>query len=141
MLAILQHSIPITLGFVGKLLALKAEDNKQRQEMMIKALAAQNQSIDVARKYDTPAANASRRLLLWFLMLAIMFSMVGYVVTGSPIYVEQVVKDPSFLFGLIGGGEHVEWVKIEGIPSFEELFIWMQVLVEFWFGATLARRG
>ena len=141
MISILTHIIPIALGFIAKLLALKAEDNKQRQEMMIKALSAQNQSLDMARKYDTPVANASRRLLLWFLMAAIMLSMLGYVAFDAPIYVEQVVKDPSFLFGLIGGGEHIEWKEIRGIPSFQELFVWMQILIEFWFGATLARRG
>ena len=55
MITLLSHILPIALGFIAKLTALKAEDNKQRQELMIKALAAQNQSFDSARKYDTPA--------------------------------------------------------------------------------------
>ena len=141
MLAILQHIIPIALGFVAKLLALKAEDNKQRQEMMIKALAAQNQSIDVARKYDTPAANASRRLLLWFVLGAIMITIVGYVIFDAPIYVEEVVQEPSYFFGLLGGGERIEWRKIEGIPAFDEIFQAFSVIIELYFGATLARRS
>jgi len=141
MITLLSHILPIALGFIAKLTALKAEDNKQRQELMIKALAAQNQSFDSARKYDTPASNASRRLLLWFLMFAISLSMLGYAVFDVPIYIEQVIKEPSYLFGLLGGGEHTEWIKIQGIPAFAELFQWMTVIIEMYFGATLARRA
>jgi len=32
-------------------------------------------------------------------------------------------------------------VKIEGIPAFDEMFTWMTIVVEMYFGASLARRG
>ena len=50
-------------------------------------------------------------------------------------------QEPSYLFGLLGGGEHTEWIKIQGIPAFAELFQWMTVIIEMYFGATLARRA
>ena len=140
MIAILQHIIPIALGFIAKLMALKAEDNKQRQEMMIKALSAQNQSLDMARKYDTPVANANRRALMWFFMFMIGTAMLGYVIFGTPIYIEEVRELPRFLW-FFGGGTETTWKKIEGIPAFDEMFTWMTIVVEMYFGASLARRG
>jgi len=139
-IAILQHIIPIALGFIAKLMALKAEDNKQRQEMMIKALSAQNQSLDMARKYDTPAANASRRMLIWFLMILIGVAVLGYAVFNVPIFVEEVRELPEFLF-FFGGGTETVWTEIKGIPAYKDLFTWMTLIFELYFGASLARRG
>jgi len=141
MLEALPHLLSIALGFFAKLIALKTEDAKNREQLMLNALAAQQGAYADARSYDTPAARANRRLLIWFIMVAVMASVLGYAVLDVPVYVEQVTQEPSYFFGLIGGGERVEWVKIEGIPTFEEIFRWGTMIFEMLFGAQLARRS
>jgi len=141
MIEALPHLLNIGLGFIARMVAIKSTAQSETMDVALKALVAREGAVAEARKYDSPAANASRRTLLWFVMIAIMISIVGYMITGTPIYVEQIVKDPSFLFGLFGGGERIEWVKIEGIPSYQEFFQWGTMLFELYFGSTLARRG
>ncbi len=141
MIEALPHIASIAFGFLAKLIALKSEDAKNREQLMLNALAAQQGAYTEARSYDTPSARANRRMLIWFIMVAVMASVLGYAVLDVPIYVEQVVKEPSYLFGLLGGGERIEWVKIEGIPTFQEIFQWGTMIFEMLFGAQLARRS
>jgi len=141
MIEALPHLASIALGFFAKLMAIKSEDAKNREQLMLNALAVQSGAYVEARSYDTPSAKFNRRLLIWFIMVAVMVSVMGYAVLGVPVYVEQVIQEPSYLFGLIGGGERVEWVKIEGIPTFQEIFRWGTMIFEMLFGAQLARRS
>lgn len=137
----LVHLIPILVGFFAKLVALKSQDARVREELLIKGLSARTAVVEKAREHQTPASNAARRVILFFLVFAISLSMLGYVLFDVPIFVEETVKSREYLFGLIGGTERTVWTKIEGIPSFEEIFTWMTILIEFWFGSQIAKRA
>lgn len=141
MLAILQHLIPMALGWLAKFLALRAEDKKNQQEMMLGALSAKVGVYKKVREHQTPAANFARRAILFFLMGCIGAFILGYAVFEVPILVETSTELPSYFFGLFGGGTETTWTEIRGIPAFDEVFVWMTVLIEFWFGAQLAKRG
>jgi len=135
------HLIPIALGFFAKLIALKAEDANQRQQMMIQALGAREGALASAREYDTPMAALNRRTLIWFIMVVLMMSVIGTAIFDIPVLVEQTVTEPSYFFGLIGGKTYTEWVELYGVVSFEEFRAWGTMIFEMLFGATLARRS
>jgi len=141
MIALLTNIVPIVLGFLAKTMALRAEDDARRQELAIAALAAKTNSVELARKYDSPVANASRRMILWFLMFLISITVVGYAIFRVPIMVETIKKGSSLLFGLWQNPDTTEWVAVNGIVSHKEFLEWMSLIIEMYFGSTLARRN
>ena len=67
MLTILQHIIPIALGFFAKLLAIKSQQAHDQQALMLKALAAKSVEIDKAREQSNNESNFAawnRRILI-----------------------------------------------------------------------------
>lgn len=141
MFAAIIHGIPIILGFLGKFLALKAQDNKEIQERNLVALNAQAAEYKAVREIQSPAANGTRRLILVFLMAMMSVFVLGFALFEVPIYVEEVRPKLDFLFGIISIPESISWTEIKGIPAFKDFFSWMAIIIEFWFGAQLAKRG
>ena len=141
MTALLTHGIPLILGFFAKFMALKSQDAKEIQERTLIALNAQAAEYKAVREFQTPSANAARRTILLFLVAMVSTFVLGYAVFGVPVYVEQITEAQSYLLGLITTPATTEWIKIEGIPAFKSIFSWMAMIIEFWFGAQLAKRG
>ena len=50
MISLLTSVAPIALGFFAKLFAMKQHANAEQQKLMIQAMNAQNQSINMARE-------------------------------------------------------------------------------------------
>lgn len=141
MFALLTNLIPLVLGFIGKMMSMRSQDKADEQKLILQALSAKNNVLESARKYDTPASAGNRRAILWFLISVIFVFVVGYAVFDVPIYVEQITPSSSYLFGLFETKESVDWIKIEGIPAFDKVFGWMTMIIEFWFGAQVAKRN
>ena len=67
MISLLTSIAPIALGFFGKLFAMKLHANQEQQKLMIQAMSAQNQSINMARDFavkETKFSAMNRRILI-----------------------------------------------------------------------------
>jgi hypothetical protein len=139
MLTILQHIIPIALGFFAKLLAIKSQQAHDQQALMLKALAAKSVEIDKAREQSNNESNFAawnrRILILVILSLVAIYPIAGIlgVKTTIPVNIEPF----NFLWFEFGGGTVMK--TVDGLYKFEEIFQWATMIIEFYFGGQLAK--
>lgn len=140
MLGILQHLIPIALGFFAKLAAIKSAQAHEQQKLLLASLNFRSKQIDLAREQslkESPFAAWNRRILIFVILaLVAIYPLAG--VFGVDTVVKTTSEGFSFL-GLftIGGGE--TFTTIKGLYKFDEIFAWATLIVEFYFGGQLAK--
>ena len=139
-MGILTHIIPIVLGFIAKLIAIKSQQSHDQNKLLLEVLAAKSEQIDKAREQannESPVAAWNRRfLIIVILALVAIYPLAG--IFGIETIIPVEVKGWSFL-GLfeIGGGTVMETVK--GLYKFDEIFQWATLIIEFYFGGQLAK--
>ena len=141
MISLLTSALPILLGFVAKLIALKSQAASEQQKLMIQSLQVRNDSINQARDRadkESPMAAWNRRFIIVVILGLIIFTQVAPVWFDVPTVVPTVVKGFSF-FGLQLTPDVVEYVTVDGMMKFDEIFKWATMIIEFYFGAQLAK--
>ena len=141
MMALLTNVAPIILGFVAKLFALKSQAASDNQKLMIQSLQVRNDSINMARDRadkESPMAAMNRRVIIFVILGLVIFTQVAPVWFDVPTVVPTIVKGASFL-GFQLTPDVVEYVTVEGMLKFDEIFRWATMIIEFYFGAQLAK--
>ena len=140
MTSLFTHLIPIALGFLAKLMAIKSKNAHDEQKLMLQALSAKSIQIDKARenanKESSMAAWNRRFLIVVILALVAVYPLAGMFGIETVI---PVTTEGFNLFGLfeIGGGTTLETVT--GLYKFDEIFQWATIIIEFYFGGQLAK--
>jgi len=141
MIALLTNVAPIILGFVAKLFALKSQAAAESQKLMIQSLQVRNDSINQARDRadkESPMAAWNRRIIILVILALVIFTQVAPVWFDVPTVIPTVVKGASIL-GFQLTPDVVEYVTVEGMLKFDEIFKWATMIIEFYFGAQLAK--
>jgi len=141
MMALLTNIAPIILGFVAKLFALKSQAAAENQKLMIQSLQVRNDSINMARDRadkESPMAAMNRRVIIFVILGLVIFTQVGPVYFDVPTVIPNIVKGFSF-FGLQITPDVVEYATVEGLLKMDEIFRWATMIIEFYFGAQLAK--
>ena len=141
MIALLTNIAPIILGFVAKLFALKSQAAADNQKLMIQSLQVRNDSINQARDRadkESPMAAMNRRVIIFVILGLVIFTQVGPVYFDVPTVIPNIVKGFSF-FGLQITPDVVEYATVEGLLKMDEIFRWATMIIEFYFGAQLAK--
>jgi len=141
MISLITGMLPIFLGFFAKLLALKSQAAQEQQKLMIQSMQARNESLNMARDRadkESPMAAWNRRFIIMVILGLIIFTQVAPVFFNVPTVVPTVVEGFSFL-GLQFTPDVVEYVTVEGMMKFDEIFKWASMIIEFYFGAQLAK--
>ena len=141
MIALLTNIAPIALGFVAKLFALKSQAAQEQQKLMIQNLQARNDSINQARDRadkESPMAALNRRVIIFVILALVIFTQVAPVFWDVPTVIPTVIEGAS-LFGLQLTPDVIEYVTVEGMLKFDEIFRWATMIIEFYFGAQLAK--
>ena len=132
---------PIILGFIAKLIALKSQAASEQQKLMIQSLQVRNDSINQARDRadkESPMAAWNRRIIILVILGLVIFTQVGPVYFDVPTVIPTIVKGFSFL-GIQLTPDVVEYATVEGLLKMEEIFQWATMIIEFYFGAQLAK--
>ena len=140
-MALLTNVAPIILGFVAKLFALKSQAAAENQKLMIQSLQVRNDSINMARDRadkESPMAALNRRVIIFVILGLVIFTQVAPVWFDVPTVVPTIVKGASIL-GFQLTPDVVEYVTVEGMLKFDEIFRWATMIIEFYFGAQLAK--
>jgi len=140
-MALLTNVAPIILGFVAKLFALKQQAAAENQKLMIQSLQVRNDSINQARDRadkESPMAALNRRVIIFVILGLVIFTQVAPVFFDVPTVVPTVVKGASIL-GFQLTPDVVEYVTVEGMLKLNEVFSWATMIIEFYFGAQLAK--
>ena len=140
-MALLTNVAPIILGFVAKLFALKSQAAAENQKLMIQSLQVRNDSINQARdraEKESPMAALNRRVIIFVILGLVIFTQVAPVFFDVPTVIPTVVKGASIL-GFQLTPDVVEYVTVEGMLKLNEVFRWATMIIEFYFGAQLAK--
>ena len=140
-MALFINIAPIILGFIAKLIALKSQAASDAQKLMIQSLQVRNDSINMARDRadkESPMAAWNRRIIILVILGLVIFTQVAPVWLDVPTVVPTIVKGASFL-GFQLTPDVVEYVTVEGMLKFDEIFKWATMIIEFYFGAQLAK--
>jgi len=141
MIGFLTNVAPIMLGFIGKLFALKQQAASENQKIMIQSLQVRNDSINMARDRadkESPMAAMNRRIIILVILGLVIFTQVAPVVFDVPTVVPTIIEGFSFL-GIQLTPDVVEYATVEGLLKMEEVFSWATMIIEFYFGAQLAK--
>ena len=141
MIALLTNVAPIALGFIAKLFALKSQAAAENQKLMIQNLQARNDSINQARDRadkESPMAALNRRVIIFVILALVIFTQVAPVWFDVPTVIPTVIKGSSIL-GFQLTPDVIEYVTVEGMLKFDEIFRWATMIIEFYFGAQLAK--
>ncbi len=140
MISLLTSIAPVALGFFAKLFAMKQHANSEQQKLMIQAMQAQNQSINMAREMaakESPFAAMNRRIIILVilgLLVAIQFAPLA----GLDTVIPTVTKGFSFL-GIQFTPDTVTYEVVSGMVKNAELYSFAEMIISFFFGAALAR--
>ena len=141
MIGFLTNIAPIMLGFVGKLLALKSQAASENQKLMITSLQVRNDSINQARDRadkESPMAALNRRVIIFVILGLVIFTQVAPVFWDIPTVIPTITEGFSVL-GFQLTADTIEYVTVEGMLKFDEIFRWATMIIEFYFGAQLAK--
>ena len=141
MIGFLTNVAPIILGFVAKLFALKSQAAAENQKLMIQSLQVRNDSINQARDRadkESPMAAWNRRVIIFVILGLVIFTQVAPVWLDVPTVIPTVIKGASIL-GFQLTPDTVEYVTVEGMLKLDEIFGWATMIIEFYFGAQLAK--
>jgi len=141
MIAFLTNIAPIILGFVAKLFALKSQAASENQKLMIQSLQVRNDSINQARDRadkESPMAAMNRRVIIFVILGLVIFTQVAPIYFDVPTVIPTIVEGFSFL-GIQLTPDVVEYASVEGLLKFDEIFKWATMIIEFYFGAQLAK--
>jgi len=132
---------PILLGFLGKLIALKSQAASDNQRLMIESMQARNDSINQARAAadkESPMAAWNRRIIILVILGLIIFTQIAPVWFDIPTAIPIVHKGFSIL-GLSFTQDVIEYQVVSGLIKYDEIFSWASMIIEFYFGAQLAK--
>ena len=141
MMTFLTNVAPIMLGFIGKLFALKSQAAAESQKLMIQSLQVRNESINMARDRadkESPMAAMNRRSIILVILGLVIFTQVAPVVFNVPTVVPTIIEGFSFL-GFQFTPDVVEYATVDGLLKMDEIFGWATMIIEFYFGAQLAK--
>jgi len=143
MIGFLTNVAPIMLGFVGKLFALKQQAAAENQKLMMQQFAVKDKSINDARDRadkESPMAAMNRRVIILVILALIIFTQVAPVLWDVPTVIPTIVKGDSIL-GLQLTPDVIDYVMVEAgaVLKMDEIFGWATMIIEFYFGAQLAK--
>jgi len=141
MLTLLTSILPIALGFFAKLTALNMQAKQESQKMQMEVLLARESSISDARdaaNKESPMAALNRRLIIWVMLFLIVIYVMAPLFMDIPTAIPIVQEGFSFL-GFQITPDVIEYEMVRGLIKYDEVFAWTSLIVEMYFGASIAK--
>ena len=141
MLTLLTSILPIALGFFAKLTALNMQAKQESQKLQMEVLLARETSISDARdaaNKESPMAALNRRLIIWVMLFLIVIYVMAPLFMDIPTAIPIVQEGFSFL-GFQITPDVIEYEMVRGLIKYDEVFAWTSLIVEMYFGASMAK--
>jgi len=141
MMSLFVNVLPIIGGFLMKLIAIKSQQSADNTKQMMDVFASRSQSLETARiqaNKESPMASLNRRVIIFVILSLVVFTQVAPVMLDVPTVIPTVIKGFSFL-GFELTPDRVEYVTVQGMLKLQEVFSWATLIIEFYFGAQLAK--
>tara|TARA_B100000767_G_scaffold26737_1_gene23332 strand:- start:2631 stop:3062 length:432 start_codon:yes stop_codon:yes gene_type:complete len=142
MIDLVTSILPIGLGFIAKLIAIKSKASSDNQKLMIEQMNANAQSTNAAREFsksESPYAALNRRFIIIVILGLIVFLQVAPVFFDIPTAI-KVTQEGWSLFGIIPiTPDVIEYVQVSGVIEYESIWNFSSLIVSFYFGSSLAK--
>jgi hypothetical protein len=141
MIALLTNILPIALGFFAKLLALKSQASSDLQKLQLEALVARQQVVDSARaneRTESPWSALNRRVIIFVILGLVIFTQIAPVFLNVNTVI-PTVREGFSLLGVQITADEIEYVTVKGMLKLDEVFSWATLIVEVYFGSTMAK--
>jgi len=141
MIGLLTSVAPIALGFFAKLFAMKQHANAEQQKLMIQAMNAQNQSINMARDMaakESPFAAMNRRIII-LVILGILVTIQFAPLFGLDTVIPTVTEGFSIL-GMKLTPDTTTYEVVSGMVKHGEAYAFAEMIISFFFGSQLAKK-
>ena len=140
-MSLLTNIAPILGGFLMKLFALNQQAKQEQQKQMLDVFAARSQNLEQAREQsnkESPMAAMNRRVIIFVILGLVVFTQVAPVLWNVQTVIPTVQEGFSLL-GFQVTPDEIEYVTVKGMLKLTEVFEWATMIVEFYFGAQLAK--
>jgi len=140
-MSLIVNILPIIGGFLMKLFALNQQAKSDQQMQMLDALAARSQNIQDARdaaSKESPMAALNRRVIIFVILGLVVFTQVAPVLWSVDTVI-PTVREGFSLLGFQITADEVEYITVKGMLKLTEVFEWATLIIEFYFGAQLAK--
>jgi len=141
-MTLLTNILPIAGGFVMKLFAINQAAKQDAQKMKLEALTARASQLDSAREQankESPMAAMNRRIIILTILALIIFTQIAPPLLDIQTVIPVVEKGTSFL-GFDITSDKTTFIPVDGLVKYEEVFGWASMIIEFYFGAQLAKK-
>jgi len=141
MMGLLTSIAPILGGFLMKLFALNQQAKQEQHSQMLDAFAARSQNMQEARdtaSKESPMAALNRRVIIFVILALVVFTQIAPVIWNVETVV-PTVREGFSLLGIQVTADEVEYVTVKGMLKLNEVFEWATLIIEFYFGAQLAK--
>ena len=140
MMTLLTNVLPVILGFLAKLTAIKTQLAGDNQKLMIEALMVRSDSINQAReaeRKESPYSAFTRRVFIFVVLGMVVFMVVAPVFLQVDTVIPIIKKGFSFL-GISLTPDKTEFITVKGMLLMEEVRVVFVMIAEMFFGSTLA---
>ena len=141
MISLFASVAPILGGFLMKLFALNQQAKQEQHSQMLDAFAARSQNMQDARdtaSKESPMAALNRRVIIFVILALVVFTQIAPVIWNVETVV-PTVREGFSLLGIQVTADEVEYVTVKGMLKLNEVFEWATLIIEFYFGAQLAK--
>ena len=141
MLTLLTNAIPVVLGFLAKLTAIKTQLAADNQKLMVEALMVKADAISQAREAqqkESPYSAFTRRVFIFVVLGMVVFMVVAPALLDIQTVIPVVREGFSFL-GFEITPDKTEFITVKGMLLLEEVRAVFVMIAEMFFGATLAK--
>jgi hypothetical protein len=124
-----------------KLFALNQQAKQEQHSQMLDAFAARSQNMQDARdtaSKESPMAALNRRVIIFVILALVVFTQIAPVIWNVETVV-PTVREGFSLLGIQVTADEVEYVTVKGMLKLNEVFEWATLIIEFYFGAQLAK--
>jgi len=142
MMTLLTNVLPIMGGFLMKLFALNQAAKQEQHKLQMEALVARANVIEQAREQsnkESPMAAMNRRIIILVILALIIFTQIAPPLLDIQTVIPVVEKGTSFL-GFDITSDKTTFIPVDGLVKYEEVFGWASMIIEFYFGAQLAKK-
>ena len=141
MITLLTNAIPVVLGFLAKLTAIKTQLAADNQKLMVEALMVKADAINQAREAqqkESPYSAFTRRVFIFVVLGMVVFMVVAPALLDIQTVIPVVREGFSFL-GIEITPDKTEFITVKGMLLLEEVRAVFVMIAEMFFGATLAK--
>ena len=127
-------------GFIFRYLAERAKERAEFYKMAIGMKEAEDNSADrAAKRVPIDVGKWVRRAIVVTILFGVIAAPFILSILGYSTIVEVETENPTWFFGLFGGGKEITFVELDGYLMIPEVRQTLSAIVGFYFGNAAAK--